>query len=170
MPQPTPTERTRRLTKTERMHASYFLDAMHQIEYDILTHVFAFGAVPKDWHEIAMDPNPAKARVTLRVDADVVKFFRAMGHGYQARMNRVLRAFMEGRLGKMIEGPDTTDSVTKAEEMIAKGVGRPEFGEVAQGMADAAAMAAEIRMSGEIEAMRVLVREFDANSGVKGKG
>jgi uncharacterized protein (DUF4415 family) len=34
---------------------------------------------------------PAKARVTLRVDADVLAAFRQTGPGWQARMNEILR-------------------------------------------------------------------------------
>ena len=37
---------------------------------------------------------PRKIRVTAAFDEDLVKWFRAMGLGYQARMNAVLRAYM----------------------------------------------------------------------------
>jgi uncharacterized protein (DUF4415 family) len=36
-----------------------------------------------------------KASISLRVDADVLEWFRASGSGYQSRMNAVLRAFKE---------------------------------------------------------------------------
>jgi uncharacterized protein (DUF4415 family) len=36
-----------------------------------------------------------KQQVTLRLDADVLTFFRAQGPRYQTRMNAVLRAYME---------------------------------------------------------------------------
>jgi len=38
---------------------------------------------------------PAKELISIRVDKDVLDFFRAIGRGYQTRMNAVLRAFME---------------------------------------------------------------------------
>lgn len=38
-----------------------------------------------------------KEPVTLRLDADVVHWFRARGPGYQTRINRVLRAVMEAQ-------------------------------------------------------------------------
>lgn len=38
---------------------------------------------------------PPKASISLRVDADVLEWFRASGAGYQSRMNAVLRAFKE---------------------------------------------------------------------------
>jgi len=41
---------------------------------------------------------PAKASVSLRIDADVLKWFKAQGPGYQTRMNAVLRAFKDASL------------------------------------------------------------------------
>jgi uncharacterized protein (DUF4415 family) len=35
-----------------------------------------------------------KSQLTLRLDADVVKFFRKSGNRYQTRMNAVLREYM----------------------------------------------------------------------------
>jgi uncharacterized protein (DUF4415 family) len=39
-------------------------------------------------------PGP-KEQVTLRIDPDVLKFFRKQGRGYQSVMNSVLRKYME---------------------------------------------------------------------------
>jgi uncharacterized protein (DUF4415 family) len=36
-----------------------------------------------------------KALLSLRIDRDVLEWFRASGPGYQTRMNAVLRAYME---------------------------------------------------------------------------
>jgi uncharacterized protein (DUF4415 family) len=38
---------------------------------------------------------PPKASVSLRIDADVLDWFKAQGSGYQTRINAVLRAFRE---------------------------------------------------------------------------
>jgi uncharacterized protein (DUF4415 family) len=38
---------------------------------------------------------PPKAAISLRVDADVLEWFKAQGPGYQTRINAVLRAFKE---------------------------------------------------------------------------
>ncbi len=40
-------------------------------------------------------PNPSKALVSLRVDEDVLAWFKAQGPGYQTRINSVLRAFRD---------------------------------------------------------------------------
>lgn len=42
-----------------------------------------------------LKPVPRKALISLRIDADVIDWFRAQGAGYQSRMNALLRAFME---------------------------------------------------------------------------
>ena len=38
---------------------------------------------------------PKKVQVTLRVDGDVVEWFKAQGRGYQTHINALLRAYME---------------------------------------------------------------------------
>jgi len=38
---------------------------------------------------------PAKQQLTIRLDADVLKWLKAQGRGYQTRINRILRAAME---------------------------------------------------------------------------
>ena len=40
-------------------------------------------------------PVPAKASISLRVDQEVLDWFKAQGPGYQTRMNAVLRAFRD---------------------------------------------------------------------------
>jgi len=43
----------------------------------------------------ALAPIPRKTLLSLRVDSDVIDWFRAQGAGYQSRMNALLRAYME---------------------------------------------------------------------------
>lgn len=38
---------------------------------------------------------PPKASISLRIDADVLEWFKSNGAGYQSRINAVLRAFKE---------------------------------------------------------------------------
>lgn len=40
-------------------------------------------------------PLPPKASISLRVDQDVLAWFKAQGAGYQTRINTVLRAFRD---------------------------------------------------------------------------
>jgi uncharacterized protein (DUF4415 family) len=46
---------------------------------------------------------PLKRRISLRVDAEVVDWFKSKGPGYQTRINRILRRVMmegKGRAGR----------------------------------------------------------------------
>jgi uncharacterized protein (DUF4415 family) len=42
-----------------------------------------------------LKPLPSKASISLRVDQDVLEWFKAQGSGYQTRINTVLRAFRD---------------------------------------------------------------------------
>jgi uncharacterized protein (DUF4415 family) len=42
-----------------------------------------------------LKPVPRKVLLSLRIDADVIDWFRKQGAGYQSRMNALLRAYME---------------------------------------------------------------------------
>jgi len=42
-----------------------------------------------------LKPVLPKATISLRVDADVLEWFKAAGPGYQTRINAVLRAYKE---------------------------------------------------------------------------
>ncbi len=100
----------RRVGKVQREHQNYFVDLMKQIEWDLHQEMLDQRRVPDAWHEIARGKmRQAKTRVTLRLEEDVVKFFRKMGPGYQQRMNDVLSAWMHGRLAGLIDGPDASD-------------------------------------------------------------
>jgi uncharacterized protein (DUF4415 family) len=42
-----------------------------------------------------LKPLPSKASISLRVDQDVLEWFKGQGTGYQTRINTVLRAFRD---------------------------------------------------------------------------
>jgi uncharacterized protein (DUF4415 family) len=42
-----------------------------------------------------LKPTPGKTLLSLRIDSDVLEWFRAQGPGYQSRMNALLRAYMD---------------------------------------------------------------------------
>jgi uncharacterized protein (DUF4415 family) len=42
-----------------------------------------------------LKPLPSKESISLRVDQDVLEWFKAQGPGYQTRINTVLRAFRD---------------------------------------------------------------------------
>ncbi len=44
-----------------------------------------------------LQPPSAKQQMTIRLDDDVLAWFRAQGKGYQTRINSLLRAYMEAQ-------------------------------------------------------------------------
>ncbi|MBT0957939.1 BrnA antitoxin family protein [Alphaproteobacteria bacterium KMM 3653] len=126
------------MTKTERLNYSFGIDALRMIETDIHDRLWDMRGCPPEWHEIAQDTDRRDAkrmRVTLSLDADVVRFFKALGPGYQPRMNRVLRAFMHMRLAKVVQGPDVNDYVLRPEEVErAYARRREEWGDTEAGL------------------------------------
>ncbi len=42
-----------------------------------------------------LKPVPAKQQITLRIDQDIITFFKEEGRGYQTKINQLLRAYME---------------------------------------------------------------------------
>ncbi|QFU17218.1 BrnA antitoxin family protein [Microvirga thermotolerans] len=47
-----------------------------------------------DWSKAEVVPTPRKQPISIRVDEDVLEFFKRQGPGYQRRMNAVLRTYM----------------------------------------------------------------------------
>jgi len=42
-----------------------------------------------------LKPVPRKAQLTIRVDSDVLEWYKKQGPGYQTRINALLRAYMQ---------------------------------------------------------------------------
>ncbi len=72
------------------------LDAMEDDDIDfsdipeVSPEMFAEALVRK-----GLQPVERKVQLTVRLDADVLSWFKAQGRGYQTRMNGVLRAYKE---------------------------------------------------------------------------
>ncbi|NVJ94328.1 MAG: BrnA antitoxin family protein [Marivivens sp.] len=49
------------------------------------------------WEDSPLDLPEPKQAISLRVDRDVLEFFKSGGKGYQTRMNAVLRAYMKSQ-------------------------------------------------------------------------
>lgn len=72
------------------------LDAMTDEDIDfsdnpeVQAEMFARGIVRR-----GLKPIPRKKQLTLRVDGDVVDWYKNQGRGYQTRINSLLRAYMK---------------------------------------------------------------------------
>jgi len=53
-----------------------------------------------DWSEAVLVIPPKKTAISIRVDEDVLDYFKKQGSGYQRRMNAVLRSYMDQTSGK----------------------------------------------------------------------
>lgn len=66
--------------------------------------------VPEAWHDIATGAGQGrKVKVTMWVEADVLRFFRSLGAGHTTRMAEVLATFMHARLAGVVKGPEDVD-------------------------------------------------------------
>src|SRR5271169_2808750 len=69
------------------------IDAMRDEDID-------YSDIPKQGPDFFANailwPGPKK-QITLRIDPDVLTFFRKLGRGYQSTINAVLRKYMEAR-------------------------------------------------------------------------
>lgn len=78
-------------------------------KFDALTDEDIAKAVAEDPDAAPLDIDWSTAKVyfprpkhamSLRIDPDVLAFFKATGKGYQTRMNGVLRSYMQHRLDR----------------------------------------------------------------------
>ena len=77
-------------------NAALFKRTLQDTESD-LKELHLMGHIPMGRQDIGDDPvEPHKTRITLRLDADMVRWFRKLGPRYQTRMNMVLRMYYSG--------------------------------------------------------------------------
>lgn len=65
-----------------------------EIETDIASDPDEVGAA-LDWERVSIELPQPKAELHMRIDRDVLDFFRKAGRGYQTRINAVLRSYVE---------------------------------------------------------------------------
>jgi uncharacterized protein (DUF4415 family) len=71
------------------------INAMTDAEVEALAVEDDEGAF--DWSKAKVGIPGPKQQLTMRLDKDVIDWFRAQGSGYQTRMNAVLRSFVEAQ-------------------------------------------------------------------------
>ena len=79
------------LTKVSRVRKTIDADVVREADAPEWTPEMFARAVARK----GLKPVPKKALLSLRIDSDVVEWFRKQGAGYQSRMNALLRAYME---------------------------------------------------------------------------
>jgi uncharacterized protein (DUF4415 family) len=79
-------------------------------------------ALPTDsafWADATLVMPKNKEQITLKLDADVIQFFKAGGKGYNTRINAVLKSFKEHWSGSVVNW-ETVEPVKKAAAKKAK--------------------------------------------------
>jgi uncharacterized protein (DUF4415 family) len=101
----------RKRTKREERAYTDLLKDLNELDWWNQNRKLKERTIPREWYTIAetTPTRPRKTRVTAAYDADMVRWFRALGHGYQARMNAVLRAYMLAVISKEIESRGDRD-------------------------------------------------------------
>ncbi len=118
-------------TPRQRAQMTYMMDVMRRLEWDLHNTIELTGRIPEEWRRIATaTPRAAKVKVTLDLEADVLKFFKSMGEGYGPRINDVLKSYMHARLAGVIRGAETLAHYREREESWSGE--KPAFGDVAQ--------------------------------------
>ncbi len=111
-------------TKSQTRIAYHQLgQTLRSLEGDLRWGLDGSVRIPQAWHDIVKEPDtPPKAQITLKLDNDVLRFFKSMGRGYYGRINAVLRAFMLARLAEVIQAapeyhllPEEEEAQIKAE-------------------------------------------------------
>ncbi len=119
----------KKMTRKSRANYYYMMDAMQRLDWDLHHHIEATDHIPREWHDIAKQQvAKSKVHLTMRVDEDVVRFFKSMGAGHLVRMNDVLRTFMHARLAGVLRGADTIDYYRRSVEVMSDE--RPMWGDV----------------------------------------
>jgi uncharacterized protein (DUF4415 family) len=54
-----------------------------------------------DWENVTVVSPQSKAVLNMRIDRDILEYFRKTGKGYQSRINAVLRSYVE-RKGRQV--------------------------------------------------------------------
>ncbi len=87
-------ESRRAVTRSATDLASIRAKSEAELERDIATDP-DFSNQPENWYLAAELMMPtSKKLLSLRLDADVIDWFKRQGPGYQTRINAVLRAFV----------------------------------------------------------------------------
>jgi len=73
------------------------IDALkdEDIDYAEIPDLSALGK--EFWDKAVVKRAEPKAQVTIRLDREVLDWFKSQGKGYQSRINAILRAYKEAR-------------------------------------------------------------------------
>ncbi len=91
---------TRRLTKTQRIAREAMTRNLVYLNSEVWLSASLREDIPDAWHTLEQDVDvqEPKEKVTLYLDKSVARFYRAMGKGYQERINRLLATWAQMKI------------------------------------------------------------------------
>lgn len=94
-----------RMTKTERIARDRLMNDLIHLSRDGWIDTTLAEEVPDAWHtlEADLDVEEPREKVTLYLDRSVVRFYRGMGRGYHARINRLLRTWAQMKIAGEVQ-------------------------------------------------------------------
>lgn len=123
------------MTGKQTAHYAYMSDVMRRLEWDLHHSIAETSRIPEEWHKIAQGtPETKRVKVNLRLEADVLRFFRSMGPDYGTRINWVLKSYVQARLAGVIKGAETTAFYRNRHELHSGE--KPEFGATAKALGE----------------------------------
>ncbi|MEZ5715486.1 MAG: BrnA antitoxin family protein [Paracoccaceae bacterium] len=114
------------MTETRRNAQAELTRELRALQGDLAT-AWVDRSLPEGWDGLdSRDPLPVlKEKVTLRLDADMMRWFRKLGPGYGRRINRVLRIYwmslLAGRIKSHWDEPEVAPAFLDLVEKLARG-------------------------------------------------
>ena len=95
----------RKRTKAQERALSNMIHDLDEMDRDMALLKKTMRLVPIGWGKATRQAScaPQKKKMTIRLEADVLDWYRRLGLGYQKRINQVLRAYMHAVISKHIE-------------------------------------------------------------------
>lgn len=101
------------MAPTKREAQARMYADLRDLQADLAEH-WLERSLPEDWQGLDTTQPLAqvKDRVTIRLDADMVRWFRRLGPGYGQRINRVLRVYWMALLAGQVKSHWDEDELT----------------------------------------------------------
>ncbi|MGJ8584296.1 MAG: BrnA antitoxin family protein [Marinosulfonomonas sp.] len=138
MPTPTEPPATYNKTRTARLARTRLARHLQGFAEDEKIWWHVQDKVPEAWATLAEDidsPEP-RSKITLRLDDSVAKFYRALGPGYQAHMNRVLATYAQMQIGQIERQRQTMREVAEEYGTVLSDEARETYIELRPQVAD----------------------------------
>jgi len=92
------------MSETRRQAELRMMDELRALQAELME-AWVDRSLPEGWNGLdTTDPLPrVREKVTLRLDGDMVRWFRKLGPGYGNRINTVLRIYWEGLVAGRIK-------------------------------------------------------------------